>query len=116
MKNLKTVPQLLQIEQEDYENQRLEIYFRWCIGFAKDKDADLQKLLANKAISTYWNYEFTKLEKEFVESASLIAGKKTKKQMAHIFVAITSTIVERFPMPLFESARQLSIINQINHD
>lgn len=116
MKNSTTKPlnELLYMTLEVYEDDYTERYLRWCMDKAKNHQTDLQKLVANRAIANYYNEKFKALEQKFIAAATPIHGTVKYSVIRKIYTDITAEIFMNYPLPLFEDARKLTIINYPN--
>lgn len=112
MKTLtKSIPELLNMTPEVYQEGYFQQYMRWCLSFSVNKENDFQKLLANRAIANYYNDNFQKLEQKFVEAATPIFGTVRSDAIRHLYAAITVQMYQNYPSVLFSEARCLNISN-----
>lgn len=108
-----TIHELLGKTAQEYEQEDFERYMRWCMSFAaRTPDGrDLQMLLANSAISKYYNEHFRELEHQFINAIRPIYKSTKIESIRQIYVSITAQIYNNYPGALFEAARGLKIIN-----
>lgn len=111
MTTSKPIHELLYMTSESYQQEYIERYLRWCLSYATNRETDLQKLLANRAISNYYNEKFKELELKFINAATPIYGNVTSESIRAIYVGITTQIFMNYPSALFEQARSLTILN-----
>lgn len=107
----KPIHELLYMSAELFEDDHFERYLRWCMSFQRNQETDLTKLLANRKIANYYSVEFQKLQLKFINAAEPIHGQVNYKVIRNLYTSITAEIFTKFPKPLFDEARTLSIIN-----
>lgn len=105
----KQIHELLSMSSETYQDSRFEMFMRWCLSRSINSDNDLQKLLANKAIYSYFDQTLSKYETQFKNAAQNLTEVSTPEMMRNIYINITIQIYRTFPMPLIEEARKLNI-------
>lgn len=108
-----TIYELLGKTAQEYEQEDFERYMRWCMSFAArtSEGRDLQMLLANTAISKYYNEHFRELESQFIAAITPIYKSSKIESIRQIYVSITAQIYNNYPGALFEEARNLRIVN-----
>lgn len=108
----KQIHELLSMTAIDFEKDYTERYMRWCISHSLNLGTDLQKIMANRLISNYYNTHFAKLQRIFIEAVTPIHGKSHHKIIRNLYSNITAEMFEMFPSVLIDEARKLSIVNQ----
>ncbi len=110
---MRTILVRLNKSQEDYEFMVMNIYLRWCMGFAINYTNDLQKVVANAHISEYFLTEFKKIETEFLEITQEYDGAANikPKDALQVFNRCTNQLFNRYPKILIHEAKKLNIIN-----
>lgn len=105
------INQLLDFTPETYEDMIWDTYFEWCMDFVTDYERELQSILANKAINSYFRQEYDKLEKEFLNRADMYKGYHsiTSDDYRNLYAKCTATIFSRFPKPLLAKAKKTCI-------
>ena len=58
---------LLNYTNEQYEETVLLMYIRWCMDFSVNYTTDLQCVIANTAINSFFLNELSKIEHDFIE-------------------------------------------------
>lgn len=112
MTKLKPIHVLLSMTIEQFQEDYTERYMRWCMSHSLNLGTDLQKIMANRLISNYYNIHFSKLQMIFIEAVNPIHGKSHTKIIRNLYSSITAEMFEMFPSVLIEEARKLSIVNQ----
>jgi hypothetical protein len=99
--------------KEQYQEEHFERYMRWCISYSNRvvDDRDLQKLLANTAISNYYNAQFRELEIQFMEAVKTLPITTRIESVQAIYNGITTQIFNHYPSALFDEARKMSLSN-----
>lgn len=99
------VNQRLLMTPEEYEGQLLNIWFSWCMEKVQDPaklhDGTFQKLLSNQPLFNWWQTEFQKLEREFMESTRPFNNKNHAKR---VYAEFTVDIFRRYSKPLLKKA------------
>lgn len=95
MKN--QITDYLQMSTLEYEAQLFSYYWQWCNTHATCPK-QVQKLLANAAVSKWFMYEFGKLENDFCQALPFLI--KSKKNLNHEYQAIIGNIYTIYPQPL----------------
>ena len=119
--NVIPIHELLYMSQSAYNENYIQQYMRWCIDKSCESEKqmhvidrnfskpDLQSIIANTHISKWYAYEYEKLEQKFIQISTPQHGSISCPQVRQIFSALVSEIFTRYPNPLIESARKLSI-------
>jgi len=111
----KPINELLNMTPEQYEDFVFERYMRWCESKCDPRRPnDLQQLLANKSLSSWFINEFSKLENDFAKMVTNTHSYLKPPQINSLYNAITVQAYEHFPKPLIEAARKIKIINNLN--
>ncbi len=63
---MKTIPQLLNKTNLEYELMYLSAYMRWCESVTIN-DYQLQMVMANTPVNKWYNFEYAKCETEFLK-------------------------------------------------
>ena len=97
-----------------YEEMYIESYMRWCQDFAINYENDLQKIMANTAISKWYLAEYEKCEAEFLRrmirrQQTLRPVSQTDAQSA--YNDCTYDMFNLRPKGLLMDAKKLEIIN-----
>lgn len=103
----------LNMSQEEYDNEKMEIYLRWCMDFCTNYQNELQKVLSNPPVNKYFLTEFAKCEKEFLAVMQAYDGAthiKPKDALA-TFHRCSVSIFNRFPKVLISNAKKPTIIS-----
>lgn len=103
----------LNVSQFDYDFMVMNIYLRWCMGFAINYTNDLQKVVANTPINKYFLTEFKKIEAEFLEIMQEYDGAANikPKDALQVFNICAVQLHNRYPKILIHEAKKLNIIN-----
>jgi hypothetical protein len=64
---MKTTIQHLNYTKEQLEDLKMRKYLGWCTSFCTDYGPGLQKIVANRAISNFFNKQWEACENEFIE-------------------------------------------------
>jgi hypothetical protein len=110
---------LLYLSAESYAEGYFERFLRWCLSRSVDRDQDVsdpwflkpdtQHLIANTAISKWYDYEFGKLEAKFIEIVNPQHGLIDFAAARQIYNSLTNEMLKKFPQTLIDSARNLNI-------
>lgn len=103
--------QYLGLTQEQYENDCFLQYMRWCQNLAKNHKVEFQSLLANTAMSNYYNVQFQELEHSFKVVAQRLDGLVDYEIMLRNYDMIMVDIYTNYPSALIQSAKKLNIDN-----
>lgn len=103
--------QYLGLTQEQYENDCLLQYMRWCQNLAKNHKTTLQHLLANTAMCNYYNAQFQELEHSFKVVAQRLDGLVDYEMMHRNYDMIMVDIYTNYPSALIEQAKKIKIEN-----
>lgn len=96
---------------EQYENDCMSQYMRWCLNLAKKHNTEFQNLLANRSIVNYYNVQFLELEHNFIVIAKKLDGLVDYTIMLKNFDMIMVDIYTNYPMALIEAAKKMKIEN-----
>ena len=107
----KQTHQYLGLSEEQYENDCMLQYMRWCQNLAKNQNAPLQSLLANRPMSNYYMAQFLELEHSFKIIAQKLDGLVDYEIMSRNFEMIMVDLYTNYPKPLIEDAKKLRIEN-----
>lgn len=107
------IHEILNMTLEKYQDECFERYMRWCMDNSISPN-DLQKLMANRIVNSYYNTEFAKLENNFITAVLPIYKSLQKPQIDKIYTTIVCEIFTLKSPPLFALARKTNIINQLN--
>jgi hypothetical protein len=107
------IAKFLLLEKEDYLEQNIERYLRWCIDKANQFDIELQLVVANSAIANYYKIEFDRLEDAFIKEATPIYQKVKYTTMRKLYSEQVIEIFNAYPKPLLEKAKRMQIINHL---
>jgi hypothetical protein len=108
MKNTHT---LLDLTENDYQEDIIQRYMRWCENIAAKHHISLQSVMANSAIANYYFFQFRELEHEFAMSAELIYKKVGHTIIRNMYVEIMTQLYLSHPSALIEEAKKLRIEN-----
>lgn len=112
MKNV--IKQLLEISSGRYEDMVINHYHQWCLHQSHD-DVDLQKLLANRSLFSWWYGQYNELEVQFAKRAIDFFGKATTEIMEEYHAEHMIKMKHFFSPPLISRARnQQPITPQYN--
>lgn len=109
----KEIITILQVDEVEFENLRIERYLRWCMSISSRRQVPLQAIMANTSISKYYNAELSKLEKNFLQ---LVKGKTSfldKKALKEFYEIIVVDVFKHYPDVLLQECRKIKIENQI---
>lgn len=109
----KSIAQLLGFTEEQYYNEYVSRYMRWCLQFGITNE-HLQQIMANRAICNYYNEQHADLENQAYEILAPQDAKITIAMARRIYSDVMTDIFKAFPKPLIEAARRLSITNNLN--
>lgn len=112
MKTTNPILVRLNINEDQYFDMRMSMYMRYCMDFCINYHNDLQKLLANTALSKYYFTELAKCEEEFLQIMDAYEGEANVKpadgmEMYHKCAFRMHSIYSK---PLIEQAKALNII------
>ena len=102
---------ILNKDEVEFENLQMERYMRWCINVSNKTGVSLQAVMANAAVSKYYNHEFGKLENKFL---NIIDGKTQwlePKALEDMYNVIVVDVFKFHPAPLVDEARKIKIEN-----
>lgn len=103
--------ELLGYSQEGYETMKINRYFKWCESFATNIKS-YQKVIANRAISDFFNNQWAKCETEFLEEISQYPNFDIKINLQH-FGRCLIQLHNKYPKDLLQSTHNIKIINQL---
>jgi hypothetical protein len=104
---------VLQYDEVEFENMRIERFLRWCMSISSRRQVPLQAIMANTSISKYYNHELGKLENNFLQ---LVKGKTDfleQKALREFYEIIIVDVFKHYPDALLEQCRKINIDNQI---
>ena len=83
------------------------------MDFSINYGNDLQKLLANTAISKYYKVEYSKCETEFLTTIEPYKSSKelSEKDARYLYSDCTYQMFNRRPKSLIDAAKKISILN-----
>ena len=96
---------------EQYDNDYVSQYIRWCQNLAKSHKVALQCLLANTAIHNYYRVQFLELEHSFKVVAQRLDGIVDHTIMLKNYDMIMVDIYTNYSPSLIKSAKKLKIEN-----
>lgn len=96
---------------EQYENDCMSQYMRWCLNLAKTHNTTAQHLLANTAMYNYYRGQFLELEHSFKVIAQRLDGLVDYEIMLRNYDMIMVDIYTNYPKALIEAAKKLKIDN-----
>lgn len=111
---MRTVISYLQITPEEYENMYIESFMRWCMDLSINYENDLQKVLANSAISKWYLAEWKKCEQEFLKCMhrrQQTLRPISKLDAQSIYNHSTFNMFNLRPKGLLNDAKKLNIFN-----
>ncbi len=91
----------------EYENLKMMYYLRWCMDFVTDMpnySKELQKILANRPVSNFFNQEWAKVETEFLEIMVAYPNTDTHEALA-TFGRCLVQLFNRSPKELIRQAK-----------
>lgn len=105
------INQLLDFTPETYEDMIWDTYFEWCMDFVTDYETDLQSVLANKALNSYFRQEYAELENEFLNQAKKYKGyeKITSEDYRNLYAKITVDIFKRSSPAILRKSKKVCI-------
>ena len=108
---MKTVNQLLNKTQEEYEFMVMATYTRWCMDFCTNYQSELQSVLANSKMNKYFLFELAKGEAEFLKLISRYEGSPTvtTQDAERLYSECTFQIFNRTPKALIQEAKKLKV-------
>lgn len=101
----------LQIDEVDFENDYIERYMRFCNNLAIAKQLPFQNVLANSAISKWYDHEISKLQKEAIQLIQISKGSFNEKRK--IYSQTLTRIFAIYPSALMDGLKDVKIINPI---
>lgn len=111
MTKAKPVHQLLNLSKEEYDQDVIQRYMRYCENLAKNHNLPLQSCLANSAINSYYNAQFMELEYSFLSVANRIANSVDYTVLRTIYATSMTQLYAAYPGALIQPARNLKIEN-----
>lgn len=102
----------LNLNADDYAQLKFQYYFDWANGFATN-ERELQSILANKSMYSFFEAQFSKFEAEFLELMHEYTDQAQIKP-ADVFKTYKMTCdqIYRFYSPvLIANAKQNKILN-----
>lgn len=107
----KTLFELLSVTKEQYEDQVLLMYMRWCMDFSLNYTTELQKIVANSAINAYFLNELKKIEAEFMEQMQPYQNEDTITPIDAKATYFKSTVqmFNRYPKALLADAKKMNL-------
>ena len=111
MVDTKQVRELLYMSPQSYNECFEKLFFAWCTNRCQgEKDNNLfQKIIANTAVSKWYNAEYEILEEQFVAMIAPQHGFISCKDARTIYHTVVSGIFQHYPLPLIEAAKTLNI-------
>ncbi|QYS86332.1 hypothetical protein JJC03_15640 [Flavobacterium oreochromis] len=102
----------LNITQEQYEFEVLDIFLRWSMDFATNYENDLQKIVQNAPVFNYFKTEFAKCEREFLNIMKEYENQPNikPKDVKEAFNRSTISIFNKYPKSLIINAKKPIII------
>lgn len=101
----KQIIALLECTLEEYQQRKFQTYWNWCMHNSTSP-VMTQKLLANSAVSNWFNIEHAKLEQQFLEATFL--------KNRHIgfrsgwYKGCIADIFTKFPKPLIDACSHIN--------
>ena len=99
--------------QEQYENEFVSRYMRWCLQFGITEE-HLQQLLANSAVNMYYIERHDDLEAQAYAILLPQDAKIPIDAARRIYDAILRDIFKTYPKPLIDAARKANVIGNPN--
>lgn len=109
----KQIINLLQCTEHQYDMLVFLHFQLWCEMHATTNE-DLQCLLANTAIETWFQQEYAKLQLQFLKLASPYANYCNKQDMERMYKVETIQIRKFYPKALIQTVRNKNYIIQGN--
>ena len=109
---MKTILELLAINQHQYEMVYIDTYMRWSESVSIN-EAQLQMVMANNAVNRYFNMEFKKCEAEFLELINRYPN-ATPTDARKLWDKCTLALFNRRCLPLIKQAITLKIETYVN--
>lgn len=110
----KEIQKILNIPPDIYEIRLFRRYANWCATFENGSPDDLQKLLANTAINKWFLNRYAELEQRAYNILYKEHQAMPATEVQRMYEAVMVDIFTTYPKPLFEAARKLSVINNLN--
>lgn len=110
---MKQIHEYLGVSEEYYQNMKLQLFLNWAEGYS-GKCTDWQGIIANSAISRWFNLELSVLEKDFIEQVKAYEDTEsvTVLHYKNVYNRCTVDIHSLFPKPLLDEAKKIP--NQIH--
>ena len=101
----------LGLTAEQYENDCISQYMRWCLNLSKAHKTEFQSLLANTAMYNYYRGQFLELEHSFKVIARRLDGLVDYTIMLKNYDMIMVDIYANYPIALIQAAKKIKIDN-----
>jgi hypothetical protein len=87
---------------------------RWCEKWSNEFGIQLQSLMANTAICNWYNNWHEELEWKAYETLKPTFGKISRTMANTIYKTIMIELYTNYPKPLFDVAKKVNIIGNLN--
>ena len=94
----------LQWSSEQYEGRYFQSFWTWCQNYGQYPSV-IQQLLANRQVNAWFNYEFGKLEHNFIKIYEACPNASVQVLENH-YKAATASIITIYPKPLLEQVKR----------
>lgn len=99
---MKEILNKLEITRTQYESIMWNLYYNWCQGVTTN-NRELQQVLANSAINSWFRIELTKCEADFLEKTRFYTNSTvTAKDYNRCYTECLYSLFSIRPMPLLK--------------
>lgn len=102
---------LLNYTQEQYEDAVLLMYIRWSMDFSVNYTTDLQRVIANTAINSFFLNELSKIEHDFMDQMKPYEndGNISCEDAKKTFYRLSVQLFNRYPKALLADAKKMNL-------
>jgi len=111
MNTTTSIAKFLNQTNDDYWDAYVSLYIRWATKYAHEFGIPLQMLLANTAVSNWYNNWHEELEYQAYQTLAPTYGTIKIEKAREIYSTLMIDIYKSYPKSLFEAAKKLTIIN-----
>lgn len=105
------INEYLNMTPQEYNEDQIQRYMRWCENLSKTKNIQLQSAMANSAISNYYTAQFREIESGFLTIAKKIERTADYKVLRNLYASMMTDLYLAYPGALLEAAKNLNIEN-----